>query len=249
MDDRKQFTFYASYLESLEDLPDKAQGAILLAVVRYALYGIEPELVGSSKTVFKFLKPKLDKTRRQSSAVTTKQLSSNSAVNSAVTGQLLGSCSAVTPELLGSEREKEKKGSSSPLSSPLSLPPDPYLLPPYYPPISSQEEKKREPPQDARTRETPQRQIIPPKLEWVQEYCRERGNGIDAQRFIDHYQSNGWMVGRTKMKDWQAAVRNWEQRRGDIQPRPVSAKQTTQDRLNASYDRFARWAEEGDDDA
>lgn len=246
MDERKQFTFYASYLESLEDLPDKAQGAILLAVVRYALYGIEPELVGSSKTVFKFLKPKLDKTRRQSSAVTTKQLSSNSAVNSAVTGQLLGSYSAVTPELLGSEREKEKKGSSAPLSSPLSLSPDPYLLPPYNPPISSQEEKKREPAVNAPTRE----RFVPPTVEEVADYCRERGNGIDAQHFVDFYDSKGWMIGKNKMKDWKAAVRNWEQRRkAEANTAPVAQRQTTQDRLNASYNRFARWAEEGNDDS
>ena len=49
-----------------------------------------------------------------------------------------------------------------------------------------------------------------PTLEQVAEYCKERGNNIDPQRFIDYYTSNGWMVGRTKMKDWKAAVRNWE---------------------------------------
>lgn len=50
----------------------------------------------------------------------------------------------------------------------------------------------------------------PPTLEEVQAYCSERNNNIDAERFINHYTSNGWMVGRTKMKDWKAAVRTWE---------------------------------------
>ena len=50
----------------------------------------------------------------------------------------------------------------------------------------------------------------PPTLDEVEAYCRERNNGVDAQRFVDYYQSNGWMVGRAKMKDWRAAVRNWE---------------------------------------
>jgi hypothetical protein len=35
---------------------------------------------------------------------------------------------------------------------------------------------------------------------------------VDAERFVDHYESNGWMVGRTKMKDWKAAVRNWSRK-------------------------------------
>lgn len=49
-----------------------------------------------------------------------------------------------------------------------------------------------------------------PTVEEVSAYCRERGNNIDPQRFVDYYTSNGWMVGRNKMKDWKAAVRTWE---------------------------------------
>ena len=52
--------------------------------------------------------------------------------------------------------------------------------------------------------------FTPPSVEEVAAYCRERGNGVDASRFVDFYSSKGWMVGKTKMKDWQAAVRNWE---------------------------------------
>ena len=49
-----------------------------------------------------------------------------------------------------------------------------------------------------------------PTLEEVQGYCLERGNLVDAARFIDHYTSNGWKVGKNAMKDWKAAVRTWE---------------------------------------
>jgi len=41
--------------------------------------------------------------------------------------------------------------------------------------------------------------------------------GFDADRFIDFYTSKGWVVGKTKMKDWKAAVRNW-QRSSDNKP-------------------------------
>lgn len=53
----------------------------------------------------------------------------------------------------------------------------------------------------------------PPKVEDVEAYCKERNNGINAQSFIDFYTAKGWMIGSTKMKDWRAAVRNWESRR------------------------------------
>lgn len=49
-----------------------------------------------------------------------------------------------------------------------------------------------------------------PTVEDVKAYCSERKNNVDANKFIDYYESNGWMVGRNKMKDWKAAVRSWE---------------------------------------
>lgn len=52
----------------------------------------------------------------------------------------------------------------------------------------------------------------PPSLDEVAAYCRERANGIDAQHFLDYYTANGWKVGKNAMKDWKAAVRNWERR-------------------------------------
>ena len=57
------------------------------------------------------------------------------------------------------------------------------------------------------------KRFIPPTVEEVESYCSERGNGIDAQSFIDFYESKGWMIGKNKMKDWKAAVRTWERSR------------------------------------
>lgn len=49
-----------------------------------------------------------------------------------------------------------------------------------------------------------------PTLAEVSAYCRERGKGVNAEQWYDHYESNGWRVGRNAMKDWKAAVRKWE---------------------------------------
>ena len=51
-----------------------------------------------------------------------------------------------------------------------------------------------------------------PTVEEVAAYCRERGNRVDAERFVDFYASNGWKVGNQPMKDWKACVRTWERR-------------------------------------
>ena len=58
----------------------------------------------------------------------------------------------------------------------------------------------------------PRKRFTPPTVEDVEAYCQERGNGVDAQRFVDFYASKGWKVGNAGMKDWHAAVRNWERR-------------------------------------
>lgn len=57
-----------------------------------------------------------------------------------------------------------------------------------------------------------ERLSIPPTLEQVTSYCAQRGNAVDPETFIDFNESKGWMVGKNKMKDWQAAIRTWEKR-------------------------------------
>lgn len=52
--------------------------------------------------------------------------------------------------------------------------------------------------------------FVAPTVEDVKEYCEERNNNIDAQHFVDHYTANGWMRGKTKIKDWKACIRTWE---------------------------------------
>ncbi len=49
-----------------------------------------------------------------------------------------------------------------------------------------------------------------PTIEEVADYCNERNNDVDAEKFYDYYSSNGWKVGKNGMKDWKASVRTWE---------------------------------------
>lgn len=67
-------------------------------------------------------------------------------------------------------------------------------------------DKLSHPPQRSDTR------FKKPTVEEIAEYCRERNNKVDPQLFYDFYEAKGWVVGKTKMKDWKAAVRTWEKR-------------------------------------
>ena len=82
----------------------------------------------------------------------------------------------------------------------------------------------------------PSKRFVPPTVDQVREYCEERGNSVNPQRFVDYYSSNGWMVGKNKMKDWKAAVRTWEQKDKSY-GKPAAAK---------SSNPFLDMLEEGD---
>ena len=61
-----------------------------------------------------------------------------------------------------------------------------------------------------------------PSVEEVAAYCRERGNNVDAQRFVDFYASKGWRIGKEPMRDWRACVRTWERNGRDRVDAPGS---------------------------
>lgn len=54
------------------------------------------------------------------------------------------------------------------------------------------------------------KKFVKPTLEEITAFCAEERIDIDPQHFLDYYTSNGWKVGKNPMKNWKAAVRNWE---------------------------------------
>lgn len=76
---------------------------------------------------------------------------------------------------------------------------------------------------------TERKVFVKPSVEEIQRYCRERENRVDPEQFLDYYEANGWKVGRNAMKDWKAAVRNWERGNPDRKQNPVPVLRTTAD--------------------
>lgn len=61
----------------------------------------------------------------------------------------------------------------------------------------------------------------PPTRDEVRASCQQRGYGMDPDSFVDHFASNGWKVGgKAPMRDWQAAVNQWERRERKGRPKP-----------------------------
>ena len=62
-----------------------------------------------------------------------------------------------------------------------------------------------------------------PSKSEVSEYILSKGYSVNAESFINYYVSNGWMVGKTKMKDWKAAIRSWQTRETKTQPNQTTS--------------------------
>ena len=58
-----------------------------------------------------------------------------------------------------------------------------------------------------------------PTIEDIRQYCLEKGYNVDAEQFFNFYESKGWVVGKSPMKNWRAAVSTWNKREKEIPQR------------------------------
>lgn len=104
---------------------------------------------------------------------------------------------------------------------------------PVHTPKESKKEKKKE------------RNRIPPSREDVEAYITEKGFDIDLNVWFDFYEAKGWMIGKNRMKDWQASIRYWgssnrKERQGADRRTDygVKSKKASIDRNNYDYEKF-----------
>lgn len=75
-----------------------------------------------------------------------------------------------------------------------------------------------------RDKKNKRKKFVKPTVEEVRQYCNERENLIDPEEFVDFYESKGWRIGKSAMKDWKACVRTWERNRSN---KPTSRYSTS----------------------
>lgn len=67
--------------------------------------------------------------------------------------------------------------------------------------------------------------FVPPTIQEIQSFIESKKLNIDAKTFFYHYESNGWMVGKNKMKSWTATVLNWNTRETKQANKSVTKKE------------------------
>jgi len=78
------------------------------------------------------------------------------------------------------------------------------------------------------------KKFIKPTLQEIKDYCLERNNNLDVNRFYDFYESKGWKVGNQPMKDWKACIRTWERRTEEEKTPQWFDKTNKEERINES---------------
>lgn len=176
---RGSMVFYQSFAKAIKLMPKDKQLDALWAIIDYGLDGEEPDPETDVYTMMVFEMAK-------------PQIDSN--VKRKVNGSSGG-----RPKTYGYEDEK-----------PVVIESENYRLSDEKPNVNVNENvnvKENDKKKD--TNVSKEKRFAPPTPEDVREYCREKGLNVDADRFVDFYESKNWYVGKNKMKDWKAAVRNW----------------------------------------
>lgn len=187
MDERTQFTFYASFFDAVSRIKKKADRADAYdAICAYALREEEPDfskMSDAAQIAFLLIKPNLDSSRR-------KAKSGKDGGSKKANGKQNESKPEANSKQEEHESEKENEIEKEGEIENECYPPTP---------LPGGTKAKR---------------FIPPTVDEVAAYCQERGNSLDPDAFVDFYASKGWMVGKNPMRDWKAAVRTWERSEG-----------------------------------
>lgn len=187
-----------SLVEGMRQLPDaRDQQHYAWALLCYLIDGSEPEgLRPVARAMLTANKPVLDNSRARAAAgakggrkrqANAKQTASKAEAN--------GEANA---------KQTPSKREAKPEASAKQTPRNP----------ASEEEEEEEleetPPNGGAKKRT---RFVPPTADevraYAEAYCRGKPLVVNVERFMNHYQSNGWRVGRNQMRDWRAAVRNW----------------------------------------
>lgn len=205
--EKKSFVLYHDIRTPLELLTDEQRGKLFLALLNYSEYGELPDFDGALLMAFAFIRTSLD---RDAEAWAEKRAKRAEAGRS-------GGLAKVANASNASSSKQNVANLAVPVPVSVSVPVPVNVNTPN---TSVGRRTAASPPRAAR--------FTPPSVEEVRVYCAERKNSVDPERFVDFYASKGWLVGKSRMKDWRAAVRSWE--RSDSQQ-----KMTNKDRIR-SYD-------------
>lgn len=207
---RDSLVFYRSFYEAVKDLPAEEFKEAVSAIMEYGLNDEEQAPSGAAKVFLIMAKPLID----------ANNIKHENGKKGAEFGKLGGRPKKETPI---KPQENPKETPKKPQENP-NRTPNVNVDVNVNENIKESEEKKP--------------RFYPPTLEELKKYIADNKYNVDPERFIDYYTANGWTVGKNRMKDWKAAVRNWDrsQKPGGRMRQESTAKTKFSNFEQRSYD-------------
>ena len=200
MEKKKTFIMYSDYLSLIEPLNQEQRGELLTVILQYAS-GLElPEMDPYVAFTFNYIRARIDEdsakyqktveARREAGRLGGLAKQANASKSKQ---ELANLANASKPSK--SKQELANLANVANLADNDSVYDNDYVIDNDYIGVINNSTKGT--------------RFVPPTPDQVRAYAAEKGYDIDADRFVDFYTSKGWMVGKNKMRDWRAAVRNW----------------------------------------
>lgn len=194
MDD--SMIFYKSFSNAIRKLPVEMQVRVYNAIWDYQFDGVEPELDGIEAAMLDLITPQLDANKKRRADG---QKGGRPKMQNSITSGFGDEKSVVIedektlkPVVIGStENEKPNVNVN----------------------VNVNDNDNDNDNDNVNVNHTKRGRFEPPTVDEVNEYCRQRNNGIDGEEFVAFYASKGWMVGKNKMTNWKQAVITWEKNR------------------------------------
>ena len=176
---------YRSFVEAIEELDEKDQLAAYKALLAYGLDGVEPQSKGAAKAILLMAKPIMDKNARKAENGR-KGGEANRGKSEASSKQ----AEANVKQIEANEEQTEANSEKAEANKTYNI-----------------KDKTQE------IKDIKNRRFTPPSVDEVRAYCFEKGYTFDPEAFVAFYQSKGWKVGNTPMKDWKACCVTWSKRK------------------------------------
>ena len=179
---RESTVFYRSFYEAIKELDADTQAQVYSAIFEYALNFNEVEVKGVAKTVFTLIKPQLDanlKRYENGTKAKVKQVVSKQEAKPKQDRSKVEANVNVNDNVNVNENVNHNQNDNVSRSR--------FRAPTYDEIFDFMKSKNA-----LAGNVWPDAKVL-----------------TEAKAFFNHYESNGWMVGKNKMKNWEAAVRNW----------------------------------------
>ena len=213
---RESFVLHAEYIE---DLPEELKGAFLRYIYEYGINETEPELSGLELTVWLKIKRRIDDDvqayeRKVSNLKQNKNRTATGAKTATTTDNRTETVRTPNGHRTENTTEEEKPNGDRADSVSVNVSVNDSVD--VSDSVNVAEAKPAEP-------ALARKRFVKPELEEIREFCFEKNINIDVDRFFNYYESKGWKVGVSPMKDWKAAVRNWA-KNDSLYSRPGSTR-------------------------